>query len=296
VILALLVITPAVSMAQGVVLSTKDAAMATYMDRLEAGVLRMREEDRMLKALSQEQALNEVSQRQPPLEEQLEPPEQQKPENSVFTVSRGILKDMFANAEFRSSLAATMKFDDNTGLDKEDIKSDWIYNLNPSWNLKLTRGQSYFGLNYSYNFGYYLKHSSQDTESQSLAATLFYRPSNIFSFELDESLEDTNAVDLFNLGPITIDRFNRAHHRVTANSLSGVFTYMPWGRTNLAHLTFSDKRAYSVDRSLQSYTDAVGFNIEHYLNLRNAAWCRRNAIQNKSTKGFVIPCQWSFSL
>lgn len=256
---------PGVIFAQGVVFSPKDAAIAAYMDRLEAGVLRMREEEKMLRVLSQEQAMNYLSEKQP----QQEPPEpaleQPGPKKSAFAVSRNILKDMFENAEFRSGLTATMQYNDNVGLKKENTKSDWIYNLNPSWDMKLTRGQSYLGFSYSYNFGYYLNHTSPDSEGQRLAATLLYRPSNIFSFQLDESFEGTNGVDLFSLAPFTIDRFNRAHHRVSASSLSGAFTYMPWGRTNLAHLTLSDNRAYSQDRSLVSNSQAVGFNIEHYL-------------------------------
>jgi len=266
VIIPALVFMPGVILAQGVAFAPKDAAIAAYMDRLEAGVLRMREEERMLKVLSQEQAMDYLSKKQP-LGEQPEPAlEQPESKKSVFTASRNILEDMFENAEFRTSLGATMQYNDNVGLTKENTKSDWIYNLNPSWDLKLTRGQSYLGLNYNYNFGYYLKHTSVDSQSQRFAATLFYRPSHIFSFQLNESFEGTNGSDLFNLVPFTIDRFNSAHHRVSASSLSGVFTYMPWGRTNLAHLTLSDNRAYSEDRSLNNITQALGFNIEHYLN------------------------------
>lgn len=251
-------------LAAGIVFSPKDVMVGVYLDRVEKTILRLQEEERTLKTLIQEQMLESLSGETMP-EEALSLLEE-KPKRSMFTASHRFLEDMFESAQLRTSIAATIKYDDNVKLTADDMKGDWIYTIRPALNLKLTRGQSYLGLDYSYTYDCYLEKTSRDTQTNRLDATLFYKPSNIFSFQLDEVFEGTGAVDLFKLAPFTIDRFNRSHDRVNASSLNTVFTYMPWGRTNLAHLTIGDARSYSTDHSLETTTQNFDVDIEHYLN------------------------------
>lgn len=238
--------------------------VGVYLDRVEKTILRLQEEEKILQTLAQEQTLESLSGETMP-EEALSLLGE-KPKRSMFAASHRFLEDMFESAQLRTSIAATIKYDDNVKLTADDMEGDWIYTIRPALNLKLTRGQSYLGLDYSYTYDYYLKKTSRDTQTNRLDATLFYKPSNIFSFQLDEVFEGTGAVDLFKLVPFTIDRFNRSHDRVNASSLNTVFTYMPWGRTNLAHFKFRDSRTYSEDRSLESDSQKVEVDIEHYLN------------------------------
>lgn len=248
--------------AQEVVLPPKGIIIETYLDRLENTMLRLQEEGRILRILTQEQMLEALTKEALPEGLALE----EKPKKSILKTSSEFFEDIFEGAQLRTSLATKIKYDDNVNLVADDTKGDWIYNINPSLNLKLTRGQSYLGLDYNYNYDYYLKDVSDNVQTHRFTTTLFYKPSNIFSFQLDELFEGTGAVDLFKLAPFTIDRFNRSHDRVNASKLSAILTYMPWGKTNLAHLKFTDSRAYSEDRSLESNSQNYEVDIEHYLN------------------------------
>jgi hypothetical protein len=232
------------------------------LDRLENTVLRLKEEERALRVLLQEETLGSLS------EETWQQPAsvEGKPGKPILRRAYGALEDVFKNAQFHAGLSTGVTYNDNVHSAREDTKGDWAYTVSPSWNLKLTRGQSYLGVNYSYNYNYYLKHSSPASEGQGLGIDLFYKPSPIFSLGLTESFSGASTLDLFKIAPLTIDRFNRAHHRITGNALSTTFTYMPWGRTNLAHLNFADSRAYSEDRFLTSSSQSLGVDIQHYLN------------------------------
>ena len=233
----------------------KDYIIETYLDTTENNIVRMREEERALRLLVEERTISGLSKDTPP--------PQKKPEAEPPTA----LERTFAflgSGQFTGRFITGITYDDNVNLDSER-RSDWVYNFNPSLNLKLTRGQSYLGLDYNFLYNYYLRGVSDNEHSHRLSATLFYKPSNIFSFQLDELFEGTGAIDLFELLPFTIDRFNRAHDRVNANNLSSVLTYMPWGRTNIAHLRFTDRRAYCDDRSLENSYQMFEADIEHYM-------------------------------
>jgi hypothetical protein len=250
-------------LAQGeLVVLPREMVIERYLDRLESTVLRQQEEGRVLRVLSQQKSVGSLSSEALPQALLSEEKRQQPILSRYFK----LLENAFEGAQLRTGLAASIKFDDNVHLAADDTKSDWIYDINPSIDLKLVRGQSYLGIDYNYDYRYYLKNTAEDETTQRLTATLFYKPSNIFSLRLFESFEGTGIIDLFELVPFTIDRFNRSHDRVNANRLSTVFTYMPWGRTNMAHLTFADERTYSEERSLESNSQQLDIDIEHYLN------------------------------
>lgn len=238
----------------------KNVVMDTYLDRFENSILRMQEEEKILKVLVQEQLLDSLSGNVSAQELYFE----EKPKSILKTPVK-FLEAAFEGMQLRTTLNTQIKYDDNVTLNKEK-EDDWIYNINPIMNLKLTRGQSYLGLNYNYNYDYYLKGTSPNVHTHQFTTTFFYKPSNIFSFQLNELFQGTGAIDLFKLVPFTIDRFNRAHNQVNANKLSTVLTYMPWGKTNLAHLNFTDERAYSNERPLESNSQNLEADIEHYLN------------------------------
>jgi len=260
IIVFLIIFIPRNTFAQAVVLPPKEVILEMYLDRLENSLLRQQEEERALRKLTQEQMIDYLLNQG--LEQNLVA--ERKPKESMLKKSFAFLEDMFMTTQLSSRLITQVKYDDNVKLDK-NRDGDWIYTFNPSVNLKLTRGQSYLGLDYNLIYDFY-NGLYKDAQTHNFTSTLFFKPSNIFSFQLNEIFEGTRTIDLFALVPFTIDRFNRAHQRVNANKLNTVFTYMPWGRTNLAHLKLNDERAYSQDHSLDNNTQTFEIDIEHYLN------------------------------
>lgn len=150
------------------------------------------------------------------------------------------VKKEFSLARMRTSVVTGVTYESNIYRFPDNEISDLKPRANVSHSVRLPRGESYLEAAASHN-SERLIHRATHYRYSDFRFTSFYRPSNIFNWELDYNRQitsDLNVVDT-NFQGQTIN--NNRHKLLKRNLFTSIFTCMPGGRQNLMHATLQQE-------------------------------------------------------